>query len=107
MQAQESLPEPHKDEGRRPSPSGPPGAPGTCLDVADEVRAAVREGRPVVALESTVLAHGLPWPDNLEVALAAEAVIRAAGAVPATVAVIGGRLRVGVEREALERIARG
>lgn len=81
--------------------------PPPFLDVAEEVQAAVREGRPVVALESTLLAHGLPWPDSLEVARRAEEVIRAAGAVPATVAVVGGRLRVGLEAATLEQVARG
>jgi pseudouridine-5'-phosphate glycosidase len=76
------------------------------LAVADEVRAALSEGRPVVALESTLIAHGLPWPDNLEVGRALEAEVRVRGAVPATVAVVAGRLTVGVAAEALERMAR-
>jgi pseudouridylate synthase len=75
--------------------------------VADEVRAALADGRPVVALESTLVAHGLPWPENLEVGHALEAQVRQRGAVPATVAVIGGRLTVGASPDALERMARG
>jgi pseudouridine-5'-phosphate glycosidase len=80
-------------------------APG--IAVGDEVRAALDGGRAVVALESTLVAHGLPWPQNLEVGRAAEAAVRAEGAVPATVAVLGGALTVGVDGAALERIARG
>src|SRR2546430_505460 len=77
------------------------------LHVSDEVRAALADGRPVVALESTLVAHGLPWPENLEVGRAAEQAVRDEGALPATVAVLGGVLTVGVDAAALERIARG
>jgi pseudouridine-5'-phosphate glycosidase len=74
--------------------------------IAPEVAAALEVGGPVVALESTAIAHGLPWPDNLAVARAMEAAVRAAGAVPATVAVLDGRVRVGLGPAELERIAR-
>ena len=77
------------------------------LTVAQEVREALAARRPVVALESTLVAHGLPWPDNLEVGRACERAVRAAGAVPATVAVVAGRLHVGLDDATLERIARG
>jgi len=77
-----------------------------ALAVADEVAAALAGGGAVVALESTLVAHGLPWPDNLEVARALEAEVRAAGAVPATIAVMGGRACIGVDRPGLERLAR-
>jgi pseudouridine-5'-phosphate glycosidase len=77
------------------------------VTVGDEVRAALDGGRAVVALESTLVAHGLPWPENLEVARAAEAAVREGGAVPATVAVLRGRVVVGVDTVELERIARG
>ena len=77
------------------------------LRLSEEVKAAVAAGRPVVALESTLVAHGLPWPDNLEVGRQAEAVVREAGAVPATVAVLRGVLTVGLDGAALERLARG
>ncbi len=77
------------------------------LKVGEEVRAALSGGRPVVALESTLVAHGLPWPENLEVGRAAEQAVRDEGAVPATVAVLAGALTVGVDGAALERIARG
>lgn len=75
------------------------------LVVAPEVASAVAEGRPVVALESTLISHGLPYPQNLEVASASEAAVRGSGAVPATVAVRDGRLLVGLESAALEALA--
>jgi pseudouridylate synthase len=75
------------------------------LDVAGDVGAALRERRAVVALESTIIAHGMPWPQNAETALAVEADVRALGAVPATVAVLDGRLRAGLAREEIERLA--
>ncbi len=76
------------------------------LDLHPEVAEAVRLGRPVVALESTLIAHGLPWPSNLETAREAEAAVRAEGAVPATVAVWQGRPTVGLRDSDLERLAR-
>jgi pseudouridine-5'-phosphate glycosidase len=75
------------------------------LSLSDEVREALSAGRPVVALESSLIAQGLPVPHNLETALAAEAAIREAGAVPATTALEDGRLIVGAERALLERLA--
>jgi pseudouridylate synthase len=75
------------------------------LAVSDEVAAALAAGRPVVALESTIISHGLPRPRNIEVALGLEAVVRAGGAVPATIAVLDGVPAVGLERGALERVA--
>ena len=76
------------------------------LVVAPEVAVALSEGRPVVALESTLISHGLPYPQNLEVASASEAAVReTAGAVPATIAVRDGRLLVGLEAAALEALA--
>jgi pseudouridine-5'-phosphate glycosidase len=77
------------------------------LDVAGDVAAALQEGRPVVALESTIIAHGMPWPQNAETALAVEADVRALGAVPATVAILDGRLRAGLAPVEIERLARG
>lgn len=74
--------------------------------VADEVGAALAAGRPVVALESTIIAHGMPWPANLEAARALEAAVRAEGAVPATIAVLGGRIRVGLDEAGLDTLAR-
>ena len=75
------------------------------LDVLPEVAGALRDGRPVVALESTLISHGLPYPQNLEVALASEAAVREAGAVPATVALRDGRILVGLEAGSLEALA--
>ncbi|NOZ07182.1 MAG: pseudouridine-5'-phosphate glycosidase [Chloroflexi bacterium] len=75
------------------------------LQINATVQSALREGRPVVALESTVIAHGLPYPQNLEAALAIEERVRAEGAVPATIAVLGGALRVGLDRRDLEHLA--
>jgi pseudouridine-5'-phosphate glycosidase len=77
------------------------------IRVAEEVRAALDESRAVVALESTIVAHGLPWPASLEIGRALEAEVRAAGAVPATIAVLGGECCVGLGAEELERVARG
>jgi Uncharacterized enzyme involved in pigment biosynthesis len=75
------------------------------LDISPEVLAALAEGRPVVALESTLISHGLPYPQNFEVASASEAAVRAAGAVPATVAIYAGRMLVGLDEPALLALA--
>jgi pseudouridine-5'-phosphate glycosidase len=75
------------------------------LAVADEVRAALAGGRPVVALESTLIAHGLPWPTNVETARAAEAAVRDAGAMPATIAVWKGRPTIGLSAGQVEELA--
>jgi pseudouridylate synthase len=77
------------------------------LRIAPEVSGALSSGSPIVALESTLIAHGLPRGRNLEVARELEAVVRAAGAVPATIAVIGGVARVGLDGAALEALALG
>ncbi|MCR5577182.1 MAG: pseudouridine-5'-phosphate glycosidase [Oscillospiraceae bacterium] len=76
------------------------------LDVAPEVRAALDAGRPVVALESTIISHGMPYPKNVETALLVEQCIRDNGAVPATIAVIGGRLKAGLSREEIEYLGK-
>lgn len=76
------------------------------IEWSAEVAAAQAEGRAVVALESTIITHGMPWPQNVETALALEAVVRAEGAVPATIAVLDGRLTAGLEAGALERLGR-
>lgn len=76
------------------------------LRVRPEVVEALKQRRPVVALESTLIAHGLPWPLNLETAQAAEAAIRHAGAVPATIAVLEGVPVVGLDEAQLERVAK-
>jgi pseudouridine-5'-phosphate glycosidase len=72
-----------------------------------DVQTALDQGRPVVALESTVISHGLPYPANMEVAQGMEAIIRAAGATPATIAVLDGRVNVGLDESQMERLARG
>ena len=75
------------------------------IQLSPEVAAARAQGLPVVALESTIIAHGMPWPQNLDTAREVEAVIRAEGAVPATIAVIGGRIRIGLTEEELAQLA--
>ena len=69
------------------------------LDIAPEVKAALDAGKPVVALESTIISHGMPYPQNVETALNVERIIRENGAVPATIAIIGGRLKAGLSEE--------
>src|SRR5262245_40738803 len=76
------------------------------LRIRPEVAEALKERRPVVALESTLIAHGLPWPLNLETAQAAEAAVRHTGAVPATIAVLEGTPVIGLDEQQLERVAR-
>ena len=76
-----------------------------AIKVSEEVRTALGEGRPVVALESTIISHGLPRPRNLRVAAELEQLVRARGAVPATVAVLDGRPLVGLDEGQLERVA--
>ncbi|MEV5941868.1 pseudouridine-5'-phosphate glycosidase [Streptomyces sp. NPDC051994] len=76
-----------------------------AIKVSEEVRTALGEGRPVVALESTIISHGLPRPRNLRVAAELEQLVRARGAVPATVAVLDGRPLVGLDKGQLERVA--
>ncbi len=75
------------------------------LDIAPEIAAALADGRAVVALESTIIAHGMPYPDNLEVAREIERIIRHAGAVPATIAILQGRLKVGLGESELRHLA--
>ena len=72
------------------------------LDILPEVAEAIRSGKPVVALESTIISHGMPYPQNVETALKVEQIIRDHGAVPATIAVIGGRLKSGLSPEEIE-----
>ncbi|SFQ19252.1 pseudouridine-5'-phosphate glycosidase [Lachnospiraceae bacterium XBB1006] len=76
------------------------------LDVAPEVEEAIKAGKPVVALESTIISHGMPYPQNVETALNVEKVLRDNGAVPATIAVIGGRLKAGLSREEIEHLGK-
>jgi len=76
------------------------------LSVTPEVQSALDEGRPVVALESTIISHGFPYPANVECALEAERNVRVGGAIPATVALLGGKLRVGLTPDDIEHLAR-
>jgi pseudouridine-5'-phosphate glycosidase len=76
------------------------------MHVSAAVERALCSGEPVVALESTIVAHGLPWPANLEVARELEAAVRRGGATPATIAVVGGVCRIGLDDDALETLAR-
>lgn len=75
------------------------------LHIASEVGAALRDGRPVVALESTLITHGLPWPENAATALAMESAVRESGAVPATIALLAGRITVGLSHDQIEDLA--
>jgi len=77
------------------------------VGIAAEVQTARDKGRPVVVLESTIISHGMPYPRNLEVARTVEADIRAGGGVPATIGVVDGVLRVGLDSAEMERLARG
>ena len=76
------------------------------LDLSPEVAEALAAGKPVVALESTIISHGMPWPQNAETALAVEQLIRDEGATPATIAVIGGRLKAGCTKAEIEYLGR-
>ena len=76
------------------------------LSFTPEVRRALDEVRPVVALESTIIAHGMPYPQNVETARAVEDIVREGGGVPATIAIIGGVLKVGLTAEELDRFGR-
>ena len=76
-----------------------------AIKLSAEVEAALKAGKPLVALESTIISHGLPRPSNLEVALECERIVRDAGAVPATIALLDGKILVGLERSELEAIA--
>ena len=69
------------------------------LEVSPRIREALDNNRPVVTLESTIISHGMPYPRNVETALKVEEVVRSCGAEPATVAVIGGKLKVGISEE--------
>lgn len=76
------------------------------LDVAPEVAQAVAQGKPVVALESTIISHGMPYPQNVETALNVEKIIRENGAVPATIAILGGRLKAGLTPDEIEYLGK-
>ncbi len=81
-------------------------SPNPLLDVSEEVATALAEGHAVVALESTIISHGMPYPENLKTAREVEQVVRDHGAVPATIALIEGRLKAGLDEAALEELAK-
>ncbi|PTY37914.1 pseudouridine-5-phosphate glycosidase [Saccharospirillum sp. MSK14-1] len=76
------------------------------LDISPEVAAALADGKPVVALESTIISHGMPWPQNYETACQVEQIIRDAGAVPATIAILDGRLKAGLSDAEIQVLAK-
>ena len=76
------------------------------LDVSPEVAEALKNHKPVVALESTIISHGMPYPQNVETALKVEEIIRANGATPATIAILGGRLKAGLSKEEIEYLGK-
>lgn len=76
------------------------------LDVSPEVAQALAGGKPVVALESTIISHGMPYPQNVETALKVESIIRENGAVPATIAILGGRLKAGLTHDEIEYLGK-
>ncbi|WP_409421159.1 pseudouridine-5'-phosphate glycosidase [Pseudaeromonas sp. ZJS20] len=77
------------------------------LDIQPEVADALAAGRPVVALESTIISHGMPYPQNVETARQVEQVVRDNGAIPATIAIMDGKLKVGLDAQALEALGKG
>ena len=76
------------------------------LEISPEVQAALAEGRPVVALESTIISHGMPYPQNVETAMNVERIVRENGAAPATVAIIGGKLKAGLSADEIEYLGK-
>ncbi|RKD25337.1 pseudouridine-5'-phosphate glycosidase [Caminicella sporogenes DSM 14501] len=76
------------------------------LDIHPDVKRALDEGKPVVALESTIISHGMPYPENVNTALKVEEIVRENGAVPATIAILNGKLKVGLKREEIEYLAK-
>lgn len=74
------------------------------INIQPEIKDALREGKPVVALESTIIAHGMPYPENIKTALEVEEIVRKFGAIPATIAILGGKLCIGLDQNQLERI---
>lgn len=77
------------------------------LELSEEVKNALNEGKPVVALESTIISHGMPYPENVKTAIELEHVVRSKGAVPATIAIINGKLKAGLTEEEIEFLGKG
>ena len=80
---------------------------GKWMDISEEIQDSIKEKGPVVALESTIISHGMPFPQNLETALEVERIIRKEGAIPATIAVVEGRIKIGLSNLELEHFAQG
>ena len=80
---------------------------GKWMDISDEIQNSIKGNGPVVALESTIISHGMPFPQNLETALEVESIIRKEGAIPATIAVVEGRIKIGLSYLELEQFAQG
>ena len=78
---------------------------GKWMDISEEIQNSIKENGPVVALESTIISHGMPFPQNLETALEVESIIRKEGAIPATIAVVEGRIKIGLSNLELEQFA--
>lgn len=78
----------------------------SCLEINPEVKEALNEGWPVTALESTIISHGMPYPKNIETAMKVEEVVRNSGSIPATIAIIGGKLKVGLTPEEIEHMGK-
>ena len=76
------------------------------IEISPEVQAALAEGKPVVALESTIISHGMPYPQNVETAMNVERIVRQNGAVPATIAIIGGKLKAGLSADEIEYLGK-
>ena len=75
------------------------------MDVSEEIREALQTGLAIVALESTIISHGMPYPQNLETAYSVENIVREEGALPATIAILGGRIKIGLSKQELEQFA--
>ena len=80
---------------------------GKWIDCSEEIQNSIKENGPVVALESTIISHGMPFPQNLETALEVERIIRKEGAIPATIAILEGRIKIGLSSLELEQFAKG
>ena len=80
---------------------------GKRMDISEEIYNSIKKNGPVVALESTIISHGMPFPQNFETALKVERIIRKEGAIPATIAVIEGRIKIGLSNLELEQFAQG
>ena len=80
---------------------------GKWMDISEEIQNSIKENGPVVALESTIISHGMPFPQNIETALEVESIIRKEGAIPATIAVVEGRIKIGLSNLELEQFAQG